>query len=349
MTLDEGQNSVTVLLGNGNGTFKAPVSYPVGQDPTSVAVGDLLGNGITDLVVTNGDDNTVSVLLGNGNGTFRPAVNYSMSDNTQVANFPNFVTLGSLRNNGKLDIVMSNVGSSNTTVLLGNGDGTFGAPIHLDAGVGSGAVAIADFDGGSIPDLLVTNNAADTVTLLPGNGDGTFGAPVLYATGTGPFAMSVGNFDGQNSEVAVLNASTISVMLNNGQAPAVRAAFANGAGQIAPPSPGAARPDFAALVTANLPNRAMVTAATTSASTFDTRITAANGIYLPTVSDQAVFDQHFAATPGAKTPPLHRDMETAFPVAPDSGNLDIVARSLVLDGTGWIPVLSVAEKWRRNH
>jgi len=298
VTLDYNQNSATVLLGNGNGTFKPPVSYPVGQDPTSVAVGDLLGNGITDLVVANGDDNTVSVLLGNGNGTFRPAVNYSMSDNTQVANFPRFVMLGSLRNNGRLDIVTTNFGSSNVTVLLGNGDGTFGAPIHLDAGVGSDGAAIADFNGDGNPDVLVTNNATDTVTLLPGNGDGTFRAPVQYATGPGPFAMSVGNFDGQNPEVAVLNASTISVMLNDsGKAPAGGAAFAIGAGQIAPPSPGAARPDLAALVTANLPNRAMVIAATTSASTFDTRITAANGIYLPTVSDQAVFDQHFAATP----------------------------------------------------
>jgi hypothetical protein len=89
-------NRVNVMLGNGDGTFQAPVSYAVGQGPTSVAVGDLQGNGITDLVVANGDDNTVSVLLGNGNGTFQPAVNYSMSDNTQVANFPKFVTVASL-------------------------------------------------------------------------------------------------------------------------------------------------------------------------------------------------------------------------------------------------------------
>ena len=350
VTLDEGQNSVTVLLGNGNGTFKPPVSYPVGQGPSSVAVGDLRGNGITDLVVTNADDNTVSVLLGNGNGTFRPAVNYSMTDNTSVADFPNFVTLGSLRNNGPLDIVMTNFGSSNVTVLPGNGNGTFGAPVHLDAGVGNGSAAIADFDDDGNLDILVPNNATNTVTLLPGNGDGTFGAPVLYATGTGPFAMSVGNFDGQNSEVAVLNATTISVLLNNGSgAGLVRTASAIGAGQSAPPSPGAARPDFGALVTANLPNRAMVIAASTSASTFDTRITAANGIYLPTVSDQAVFDQHFAATPSAKTPPLRSEKETAFPVALDSGNLDILARSLVLDWTGWIPMFSVAEKWQRNH
>jgi hypothetical protein len=274
VTLDQGQNSVTVLLGNGNGTFKPPVSIPDSQDPTSVAVGVLRGDGITDLIVTNGYNNTVSVLLGNGNGTFRPAVNYSMSDNTQVANDPGGVSLGSLRNNGRLDIVMTNFGSSNVTVLLGNGNGTFGAPMHFDAGVESDGAAIADFDGGGIPDLLVTNSGADTATLLPGNGNGTFGAPVQFATGATPIAMTVGNFDGQNlPEVAVLGTSTISVMLNNGSAIAGGgAAFAIGAGQIALPSPGAARPDFAAMVsTTALPSRTAAAIPTTSFSTPETR------------------------------------------------------------------------------
>ena len=181
-----------------------------------MATGDFEGNGITDLVVANANDNTVSVLLGNGNGTFQPAVNYSMSDNTQVANFPGNLTVGRLRSNGPLDIVMTNFGTSNVTVLLGNGDGTFGAPIHLDAGVGNDAAAIADFDDDGTPDILVTNYASDTVALLPGNGDGTFRAPVQFATSSGPFAMSVGHFDSHNlPEVAVLGTTTISVLLND--------------------------------------------------------------------------------------------------------------------------------------
>jgi hypothetical protein len=227
-------NRVNVILNNGGGNFRDPVSYAVGMDPLSVAVGDLQGNGITDLVVANADDNTVSVLLGIGNGKFKPAVNYSMSNDPNVANFPRFVTLGRLRSNGPLDIVMTNFGSSNVTVLLGNGDGTFGAPIHLNAGVGNDAAAIADFDDDGTPDILVTNFATDTVTLLPGNGDGTFRAPVQFATGTSPFAMSVGQFDGHAlPEVAVLGTATISVLLNDsGGARPVRTAPANGAGQI---------------------------------------------------------------------------------------------------------------------
>jgi hypothetical protein len=144
------------------------------------------------------------------------------------------VTVGSLRSNGPLDIVTTNFGSSNVTVLPGNGDGTFGVPIHLNAGVGNDAAAIADFDNDGTPDILATNSATDTVTLLPGNGNLTFRAPVQLATGASPFAMAVGQFDAHKlPEVAVLGTSTISVLLNDsgGAAPA-GAASANGTGQI---------------------------------------------------------------------------------------------------------------------
>jgi hypothetical protein len=220
VTLDYQQNKVNVLLGNGDGTFRPPVSYAVGRDPLSVAVGDLRGDGITDLVVANANDNTVSVLLGNGDGTFRSAVNYRISDDPRVAFFPRFVTVGDLRGNGRLDIVTANLGSFSVTVLPGNGDGTFGAPLHIDAGPGATAPAIADFDGDGNPDLLVANSSAGTVSLLPGNGDGTFQPRVPFAAGTSPVAVSVGDFSGGSlPDVAVLNATTISVLLNDGQWP----------------------------------------------------------------------------------------------------------------------------------
>jgi hypothetical protein len=97
----------------------------------------------------------------------------------------------------------------------------------------SDAVAIADFDDDGTPDLLVNTEQADLVNLLPGNGNGTFGAPVQFATGSVPFAMSVGQFDGHNlPEVAVLNNSTISVLLNDSGVPGSRGpSFASGAGQ----------------------------------------------------------------------------------------------------------------------
>ena len=68
---NDDSNTVSVLLGNGNGTFQAQQTFATGTDPSSVAVGDVNGDGKPDLVVANDGSNTVSVLLGNGNGTFQ--------------------------------------------------------------------------------------------------------------------------------------------------------------------------------------------------------------------------------------------------------------------------------------
>ena len=70
-------NTVSVLVGNGNGTFQAPVNHSVGSNPSSVAVGDFNQDNKADLAVTNYSSNSVSVLLGNGNGTFQAPTNYT--------------------------------------------------------------------------------------------------------------------------------------------------------------------------------------------------------------------------------------------------------------------------------
>ncbi len=72
---NSGSNTVSILLGNGNGTFKAAANYCVGSLPESVAVGDFNGDGKPDLAVANYASGNVSILLGNGNGTFKAAVN----------------------------------------------------------------------------------------------------------------------------------------------------------------------------------------------------------------------------------------------------------------------------------
>src|SRR6516225_6414802 len=74
---NEGSNNVSVLLGNGDGTFQAAVNYTAANEPFSVAVGDFNGDGIQDLAVANESSNNVSVLLGRGDGTFQAPVNYS--------------------------------------------------------------------------------------------------------------------------------------------------------------------------------------------------------------------------------------------------------------------------------
>jgi hypothetical protein len=110
-------NTVSVLLGNGDGTFLPAQSYPAGSSPTSVAVGDFNGDGIQDLAVANYDG--VSVLLGKGDGTFLPAVGYYAGLD------PLSVAVGDFNGDGTPDLAVANYFSNSVRVLLGNGDGSF--------------------------------------------------------------------------------------------------------------------------------------------------------------------------------------------------------------------------------
>jgi len=109
------EGSVSVLLGNGDGTFQAAVNYDVGFLPLSVMSGDFNGDGKLDLAVANQKSNSVSVLLGNGDGTFRVAVSYS------AGTAPASVTSGDFNGDGKLDLVTANTYGNNVSILLDTG------------------------------------------------------------------------------------------------------------------------------------------------------------------------------------------------------------------------------------
>jgi len=155
------------LLGNGDGTFQAPVNYGAQEYPSSIAVGDFNTDGKLDLVVANelsmGPNNytngSVSVLLGNGDGTFRSAVNYGAGVS------PDSVAVGDVNGDGKLDLVVANQGSANVSMLLGNGDGTFQAAVNYSTGEYPFSVALGDLNGDGQPDLAVGNSANVSVLL----------------------------------------------------------------------------------------------------------------------------------------------------------------------------------------
>ena len=160
--------AVSVLLGNGDGTFQAAKSYGSGgQDAYSVAVEDVNGDGKPDLLVANYcadsnclTDGNVGVLLGNGDGTFRAAVTYSSGAYHTVS-----VAVGDVNGDGKPDLVVaSDCASSNNCangsvgVLLGNGNGTFRAAVsYSSGGYEAQSVAVADVNGDGKLDLVVAN------------------------------------------------------------------------------------------------------------------------------------------------------------------------------------------------
>src|SRR5678815_2402226 len=131
--------------------FDAGPASATGGGPLAIAVGDLDGDGKTDLVVANADSNTVSVLLGNGDGSFKPQVAYASG------NDPQSVALGDFDNDGKPDIIVANRGSGTVSLLSGNGDGTFRPQRVFAAGFGPDADAPGDFAGNGRLDLAAVS------------------------------------------------------------------------------------------------------------------------------------------------------------------------------------------------
>ena len=214
VTANYNSGTISVLLGNGDGTFQPAVTYTVGSNPIALALGDLTGNGILDIAVANYGSGTISVLLGNGDGTFQPAVTYNVGSN------PRGIAIANLNGsaNGN-DLVASNYGSNNVSVLLNNGNGTFATAVNYNVGCNPTGLAIADLNGDGNLDIAVANYGSSTVSVLSGNGNGTFGTAVNFNVGSNPYDVVAANFTGGSAlDLATANygSNNVSILLNQG-------------------------------------------------------------------------------------------------------------------------------------
>jgi hypothetical protein len=155
-----GTSGVSVLVGNGDGTFQSAVNYPAGVQPCSVAIGDLNGDGHPDLAIGNNIGNDVSVLLNAGNGTFYDAVNYGAGVDSNV------VVIGDFDGDGYPDLAVPNFEDDTVSVLLGNGDGTFQTAVHYAVGPYPAWLAVGDLNEDGKPDLATANVWHNTVSVL---------------------------------------------------------------------------------------------------------------------------------------------------------------------------------------
>jgi hypothetical protein len=245
VTANAGSNNISVLLGNGNGTFGAAQTYATGAGPVSLAVGDFDGrhyaNGqpILDLVTANAGGD-LSVLLGNGDGSFGSANSITLPTAAGLAQTPRSVAVGDLNKDGKLDLVVTGQTSYTTSytgyyggtyystvyrgyvnVLLGNGSGGFtgSTPQQLNS-TAPDSVQVGNFGNGNL-DVATANPDLNSVAVLLGNGDGTLGTETDYAVGSGQVSLAVGDVNGDGKLDLVTangNDDTVGVLLGNGDA-----------------------------------------------------------------------------------------------------------------------------------
>ena len=207
-----GNNSVSVLLGNGTGSFPTHVQYAVPGNPVAIIVGDFNGDGIPDIATADQFTSQVSILLGNGDGTFQAHVEYATGPG------PVALATGDFNGDGVLDLAVVDGNSGQVSILLGNGNGTFQTHVDYSVGTTPVGVAIADYNADGKLDLAVANNGTNTVSILLGNGNGTFQTQVTYATGENPTGIAAGNFtktDTQDLAVVTSN-KYVDVLLGNG-------------------------------------------------------------------------------------------------------------------------------------
>ncbi|MBF0401952.1 MAG: FG-GAP repeat protein [Magnetococcales bacterium] len=205
--------SLSMMLGNGDGTFQTALAIGVGTQPNGVTTADFNGDGKADILAENFGDGTVSVLLGNGDGSFQARTDIS------VGNSPESVKAADVNGDGKADILASNGGDNTVSVLLGNGDGTFQAKVDYGTGVYPVSLATADVNGDGKWDLLTANMNSNTVSVLLGNGDGTFQTMLSYGAGVNPRAITSADVNGDGkADILVTNfgGDTVSVLLGNG-------------------------------------------------------------------------------------------------------------------------------------
>jgi hypothetical protein len=205
--------SISILLGNGNGTFAAAQTYanrlPEGSGPSSLVVADFNGDGKPDIATSIHGE--VDVLF---NGvSWNQRASYTLP--STAGGFPSTVVAGDLNGDGKLDLVAAD-GSGSACVLLNTGNGSFAAPQPFAAGGNAVAAAIGDFNGDGKLDIATANYDNQSVSVLLGNGNGTFGAAQSFAVAGPANAVVIGDFNKDGKLDIVASGEEMDILLGNG-------------------------------------------------------------------------------------------------------------------------------------
>jgi FG-GAP-like repeat/Abnormal spindle-like microcephaly-assoc'd, ASPM-SPD-2-Hydin len=210
-------NTLTILLGNGDGTFRLAGQYTVGVGAVSVVAADFNHDGNLDLAVAS-QSSYIAILMGNGDGTFQPP-----TQSPPVPTFEDYVMVGDFNGDGTPDLIVlsSNNPCKCISVLLGNGDGSFQNAVVTQPPFSVTALGVGDFDRDGKLDVATAGSfgSGGNVNVLLGNGDGTFRYGAHYPGGSVPVSIAVADFRGDHKlDLAIADAEGIgiSVLLGNG-------------------------------------------------------------------------------------------------------------------------------------
>ncbi len=213
-----GADTISILLGNGNGTFTAAAAVPMLGSPVTVRVTDVNLDGNADLVTANFNGQTLGVMLGNGAGGFTAG----SGNQTAIGGVAGSIAIGDFNKDGKVDVAVTNYSLNKLSIFLGNGTGGFtvsGSP--YSTGLTPSGLDIADFNGDGNLDVVTANFSDTTLSLFLGNGTGGFtAAPSSPLTvGSSPRAVVAFDYDGDGKmDLASANAGSdsVSVLKGNG-------------------------------------------------------------------------------------------------------------------------------------
>lgn len=179
-------DSLSILLGNGDGNFKDAMTLRLPEQPRAVVLHDFNGDGTLDLAVATAGNNRVTILLGDGTGHFTKGDSYS------AVKSPVSLAVGDFNRDGKADLAVA-LRNDKLLILVGRGDGSFLQKGVYEYGDTPTSVTAADVNEDGVTDLVVTHGGkmSSSVVVFLGNGNGTFQTPVPYQTGHSPLSVSV--------------------------------------------------------------------------------------------------------------------------------------------------------------
>jgi hypothetical protein len=203
VTVNPNVDTVSILLGAGNGQFAAPQNVSVGDKPVGVILADLNGDTNIDIATVNETARNVSLLFSNGNGSFQNAVAVA------VGNGPISISSGDIEGDSDTDLAVANQSDDTVTILLNNGTGAFTAQAPLAVGDKPRAVVLGDINHDPAAlDLVVANSGDNTISLLRGKPGATFAPQLVLRVGLQPVALTLGDFE-PNSYFDIVTANLL--------------------------------------------------------------------------------------------------------------------------------------------